>query len=375
MPVSLREVWGFLRRNAVMCVSLAAAVLSVLLVEEPGEWWHAIDLRTLNLLFCLMFVVAGWRGCNLFRVLAQALLAGRAHYRALAHTLVQLTFLVSMVATNDVALIALVPFAVYALDRLGLRRRLPALIALQTLAANLGSMATPVGNPQNLFLYTAYLVPAGDFFAVMLPVTLFGEALLIAFTHLLPDEPIAFRFEHRRPLTHPRHAVLYGVLFVLCLLAVFRAFPQAWLFSLTVAVALLAARTILRRVDYALLLTFVGFFVFSHNLGQVDAVRQLLTRLLEGHTQATAAIASQVFSNVPAAILLSPFTDDWRGLLWGVDIGAFGTPIASLASLISLGLYLHEPDARPWRYLFLFTLFNLAFLVALTAFTAFVPMP
>lgn len=369
MPLPLIALGRLLRANAVTAVSLAAAALSFLAVPEPGAWWRAIDLRTLNLLFCLMFVVAGLRECNLFRVLAQGLLAGRTRFRSLAHTLVQLTFAIAMVATNDVALIALVPFAIYALDRLNLRHRLPGLIALQTVAANLGSMATPIGNPQNLFLYTAHLIPPGDFFAATIPVAAAGALLLFALTHALRDEPIDFHFEHHRTLTHRPQALLCGALFALCLLTVFRLLPHAWLFAAVMAAALLFCRTALRAVDYALLLTFVGFFVFSNNLGQIDTVRNLLTRLLETHTQTTAAIASQALSNVPAAILLSPFTDDWRGLLWGVDIGAFGTPIASLASLISLGLYLREPDARPWRYLLLFTLLNLAFLCALTALT------
>ena len=369
MPLSLTALWRALRANAVTVASLAAAALSFLLVRDPGAWWQAIDLRTLNLLFCLMFVVAGLRECCLFRVLAQRLLAGRTRFRSLAHTLVQLPFWVAMVATNDVALIALVPFAVYALDRLGLRHRLPGLIALQTVAANLGSMATPVGNPQNLFLYTAHLIPPGDFFAATLPVAFAGALLLFGLTHALRDEPIDFHFEHHRTLTHRPQAALCGILFALCLLTVFRLLPHAWLFATVLAAALLFCRTALRQVDFALLLTFVGFFVFSHNLGQIDAVRDLLTRLLEDHTQATAAVASQALSNVPAAVLLSPFTDDWRGLLWGADIGAFGTPVASLASLISLGLYLREPGARPWRYLLLFTLLNLAFLLPLSALT------
>ena len=306
MPM-IAAVLRFLRVNAVTAVSLLAAAVSFLFVADPGAWWQAIDLRTLNLLFCLMFVVAGFRGCALFRVLAQSLLADRKSFRALAHTLVQLTFFVSMVATNDVALIALVPFAVYALDRLKLRRRLPGLIALQTVAANLGSIATPIGNPQNLFLYTTYAIPAKDFFAATVPVAFGGVLLLFALTHILRNEPIDFRFEHHRTLTHPRKVFLCGGLLVLCLLTVFRLFPHAWLFGLVVVFALLFYRAALRGVDYGLLLTFVGFFVFSNNLGRIPAVSTLLEHLLENHTQATATLASQFLSNVPwGSISASP---------------------------------------------------------------------
>lgn len=362
------RLWTFLRANAVAALSAVAAVASLLLAPAPG-WWGAVDGRTLCLLFCLMFVVAGLRGCNLFRVTAQALLARCTRYRALAHALVWLTFLLSMLVTNDVALIALVPFGIYVLDRLGLRRRIPGLVALQTAAANLGSLATPIGNPQNLFLYNAHAIPAPAFFAAMLPVTLAGALLLALLLQRLRDEPIAVSFAHRRTLTHPRKVALHATLFLLCLLTVFRLFPTGALFAIVLGCALLFCRPILREIDYRLLLTFVCFFVFSHNIGAIAPLRNLLTRLLESHAQATAAIASQALSNVPAAVLLSPFTDDWRGLLWGADIGGFGTPIASLASLISLGLYCREPDARPWVYLLLFTLLNLAFFLTLTAFS------
>lgn len=368
MGAVVSRMRAFLQANAVAAISLVVAVLSLLFAPAEG-WWRAIDLHTLNLLFCLMVVVAGLRECNLFRVMAQALLSGRTDYRTLAHALVWLTFLLSMLVTNDVALIVLVPFGIYVIDRLGLRHRLLGLVALQTVAANLGSMATPVGNPQNLFLYTAHAIPFTSFFTAMLPITFIGAILLGIFLQTLRNEPITVTFAHWRTLTHPRKVFLYTTLFLLCLLTVFRVFPEEALFILVFGSALLFSRKVLASVDYGLLLTFVCFFVFSHNIGAIAPLRDLLTRLLEHHTQATAAIASQCLSNVPAAVLLSPFTDDWRGLLWGTDIGGFGTPIASLASLISLGFYWREPGARPWRYLLIFTLLNLAFLAVLSAFS------
>lgn len=363
---------AILRANLVAVISLLFAAGSFAFAPTEG-WWRAIDFRTLNLLFCLMFVVAGARSCNLFRVTAQSLLTGCKSSRALAHLLVQLTFFLSMLVTNDVALIALVPFAIYLLDRLNLRRQILAIVLLQTIAANLGSMATPMGNPQNLFLYTAHAIPAFDFFALMIPVTLAGDLLLLLATHLLGSAPIRLANPRKYTLSHPRKVALCAALFALCLLTVFRILPGGILFAIVLASALLFARAILRAVDYGLLLTFVGFFIFSHNIGQIPALRDLLTQLLESHPQTIAILASQILSNVPAAILLSPFTSNWQGLLLGVDIGAFGTPIASLASLISLNAYLREPDARPVRYLLLFLLINLLFLLPLCALTLLLP--
>ncbi len=358
-----------LRNHCVLLLSAIAALASLLFIPAKG-WLAAIDLRTLSLLFCLMFVVAGYRSCSLFRVTAQLLLKHCTSTRALSYALVGLTFFLSMLITNDVALIALVPFSIYVLDGLGLRHRILGLVALQTVAANLGSMATPIGNPQNLFLYNAHDISTPDFFGAMLPITLVGALLLAVCTHCLRNERITQSFVSRYSLTHPRKLILHGILFLLCLLSVFRCFPEWALFASVLVCALLFCRPLLKAIDYGLLFTFVCFFIFSHNLAAVTPLHNLLTRLLEHHTQATAALASQVLSNVPAAVLLSPFTDDWRGLLLGADIGGFGTPIASLASVISLGFYCREPDARPWAYIGLFTLLNLAFFAVLTAFTA-----
>ncbi len=358
---------AFLRRHLVTVLSLTAAGLSFCC--SPAErWWSAIDWKTLNLLFCLMIVVAGLRSCNFFRVMAQRLLEGRTSYRHLAHALVQMTFFASMAMTNDVALIAFVPFAIYLLSQLHLQHRLPGLIVLQTITANLGSMATPVGNPQNLFLYMRYELHAGEFFGVMLPLTLVAWGLVVLFTQCLRDEPIAITFPYKRTLKRPLMAGFYTLLFIACLLTVFRLLPGAWLFGGVLITTLLLAKSLLRTIDYGLLLTFVGFFIFSGNLGQMPEVSNALSRLLVHHSQSTALVASQLLSNVPAAILLAPFTANWEALLYGVNIGGLGTPIASLASLISLNLYLREPSAQLGRYLLIFTGLNLLFLALLVLF-------
>ena len=360
----LNVLFAFLRAHLVTVIAMVAAGLSFLF--SPAEaWTRAIDWQTLNLLFCLMVVVAGMRECALFRTLAAKLLKRQTHYRGLAHALVQLTFFLSMLVTNDVALLALTPFAIYLLDRLNLRDRIPALVVLQTVAANLGSMATPVGNPQNLFLYTAYELSAGAFFLAMVPITVIGALLLIALTQGLKDAPLETAIAtETAPM--PRKIWAYNALFILCLGTVFRLIPHAITFVTIVVGALILSRNTLKKVDYGLLLTFICFFVFSGNLAQITAVREVLTQFLTDHTQATAAFTSQFLSNVPAAILLEPFTQDWKGLLWGTDIGGFGTPVASLASLISLGIYLKEPDAKAGRYLALFTAINLLFLLFLS---------
>ena len=356
-----------LRAEAVLCISLAAALLSALLVPPDAAYLSYIDLRVLCLLFALMAVVQGFVRCGLFRLLAERLLSGERTLRALCLLLVLLPFFVSMLVTNDVALIALVPFTFFLLrqaeaEALGVR-----VCVLQTVAANLGSMATPIGNPQNLYLHARYALTAGQFFSVVLPLALVSLVAL-ALTAVLSAPPrgrVHVTFAEPARIADVRRLAAYAALFLLCLAAVFRLVHYAVAAAAALLLLLLLDRPLLRRIDYGLLLTFCCFFVFSGNLGRIPAVRALLESLLDRSTLLCAAAASQCISNVPAAILLSGFTGDWQGLLAGVNIGGLGTPVASLASLISLRLYLKEPGARARRFLSVFTLVNVAGLALL----------
>lgn len=356
-----------LRAEAVLCISLAAALLSALFVPPDAAYLSYIDLRVLCLLFALMAVVQGFVRCGLFRLLAERLLSGERTLRALCLLLVLLPFFVSMVVTNDVALLALVPFTFFLLrqadaEALGVR-----VCVLQTVAANLGSMATPIGNPQNLYLHARYALTAGQFFSVVLPLALVSLVAL-ALTAVLSAPPrgrVHVTFAEPTRIADARRLAAYAALFLLCLAAVFRLVHYAVAAAAALLLLLLLDRPLLRRIDYGLLLTFCCFFVFSGNLGRIPAVRALLESLLDRSTLLCAAAASQCISNVPAAILLSGFTGDWQGLLAGVNIGGLGTPVASLASLISLRLYLKEPGARARRFLSVFTLVNVAGLALL----------
>lgn len=363
----LTKVGSFVRREAVLVISLVCALLSMLAVPPDAAYAGYIDLRVLCLLFCLMAVVAGLQQCGLFTVLAQCLLTGRKQLRLLYLALVLLPFFCSMLITNDVALITFVPFTVLVLSHIGRMDALIRVVVLQTLAANLGSMATPVGNPQNLFLCSYYGLSFGAFLRVVLPLTLVSLLALSAAALWTRGETIEITFPKRERIQQPRLFVLLCLLFSLCLLSVVHVLHYG---IVTVAVALsllLFARGLFARVDYALLLTFVGFFIFAGNIGRVEAVRNVLEMLLGRSTYWTSVLASQIISNVPAAVLLSGFTDNWSALLSGVDVGGLGTPIASLASLISLKLYLRAENASLPRYLLVFTLANIAGLVVLSA--------
>lgn len=361
----MKSVAAFFRREPVLVISAAAALLSMLAVPPGPEYAEYIDLRVLCLLFSLMAVVDGLKGCGLFAVMAQRLLAGRGSLRRVTMILVLLPFFTSMLVTNDVSLITFVPFAVLILNAIGRTDRLIPVIVLQTVAANLGSMATPVGNPQNLFIYAKYSLEAGDFFGAVLPIAGASLVLLALVVAFGPKGGIEVNFGERAEITHRRRLMLCVLLFAFCLLAVMRVVHYGAVTAVVFLTLLLVDRAALKQVDYCLLLTFVFFFIFAGNIGNIPAVNDALSGMLDGSTFFTSLLASQVISNVPAAVLLAGFTEDWRGLLLGTDVGGLGTIIASLASLISFKLYCATPQARAGKYLLWFTVVNVAALVIL----------
>lgn len=349
---------SWLRREPVLCISAVCAALSMLLTPPSAAYLNYVDWRVISLLFCLMAVVAGLQDCGVFAVLAQRLLAGEKRLRFVTLVLVLLPFFTSMLVTNDVALITFVPFSILVLALIGRTERLVYVVVLQTIAANLGSMATPVGNPQNLYLYATYELTPGQFFTAVRPLVLASLAGLTAAAVWGRPESIRVAFPQPVRVRRPGRLGLMCLLFVLCLLCVCRLLPYPALVAVVLSALVIFGRDLFRRLDYALLLTFVCFFLFAGNVGANPAVREVLTAVLARNTALASGIASQVISNVPAAVLLSGFTADWRGLLIGVNVGGLGTPIASLASLISLKAYLRSAGARPGRYLAVFLLAN-----------------
>ncbi len=353
-----KKISSFIKKEPVLTASAACALASMFFVPPSPDYIGYIDFRVLILLFCLMAVTAGLRRHGLFDRLARRLLGGRMTRRKLFLLLILLPFFSSMLVTNDVALIAFVPFAVLILEMTGESRYMIFVVVMQTVAANLGSMATPVGNPQNLYLYSAFSLTAAQFFGTVLPYAAATLPLLCASVLFLPDSELSVVLPEKPADGGPRHIIIYAGLFVLCLLSVFRVLPCAVLLAVVCAAVFLEDRAVYADIDYGLLLTFVCFFLFAGNLGVMEAVHDFFRRMLSGSPLAASVLASQVISNVPAAVLLSGFTDDWHSLLVGVNIGGLGTPIASLASLISFRLYMQTKSARAGKYLGFFTLVN-----------------
>ena len=361
------KLTAFVKKEIVLCIAFVCAAVSCVFVPPSAAYLGYIDLRVLTLLGCLMAAVAGLTRAGLLDRLSSILLKKAKTQRALMLVLTLLCFFSSMVMTNDVALVTFVPLTLLILTQAGLGGLLIPVITLETVAANLGSALTPVGNPQNLHLFSYYGMSAGEFFSVTLPLCAVSLVLVVAAVFCIKTSGVmAVILPESKPLDIKR-LLLHGALLVLSLLTVFSVLDWRILLLIVVAALLIFDRGIFGKVDYALLFTFVCFFIFSGNLAAIPAVRGLLTNLMDKSAFFASLAASQVISNVPAALLLSPFTDNAAAMILGTDVGGLGTIVASLASLISYKYYARAEGANSGKYLLYFTLVNIILLIPLIA--------
>ena len=360
----MKKILAYLKAEAVLTIALAAALLSMLIIPPDAGYAAYVDWNVLMLLFALMAVVAGLKKCGLMDRLSAALIKTAGDTRRLCLALSLACFFSAMLLTNDVALITFVPLTAALLCAKPGAFILT--VSLETAAANLGSMATPIGNPQNLYLYAHYEMPIGRFFAAVVPLTLASLVLVVLAAFLVKPEKLALSAQQEGTLDQ-RALWLHTAQFILCLLSVLNVLPKWACFAAVLVSTLVYDRTLLRQVDYALLFTFVCFFVFVGNLGRIPAVSAALGGVLQGRELEMGILCSQVISNVPAALMLSGFTEDAYALMRGVDHGGLGTLVASLASLISFKLYMKTPGAKAGRYLGVFTAMNIGFLTVLYA--------
>ena len=333
------------------------------------------DYRTIALLFCLMIIVAGFQSLGIFGMLGRFLITRAGSIRGLSIVMILLCFFSSMVITNDVTLITFVPFTILVLRMSGRVERILKLVVLETIAANLGSMATPIGNPQNLYLYSISDLTAGEFMQAVLPYAGLSLILLVIVVFVGKDEPlldVSVKDESGKRAEKKAGRVLGQavpllILLILCLLVVFRILPYQPVLICVILVILVINRKLYLSVDYFLLLTFLCFFVFIGNMKRIPQVSELLVSVVQGRELLIGILTSQIISNVPAAILLAGFSSDFSALLTGVNLGGLGTLIASLASLISFKFFAKEYPDKKGAFLKEFTIWNLLFLLVLAA--------
>lgn len=361
----LRKAKRFVKKNIVMFVALIAAVVTCFFVPVDREYLSYFDTRTLACLFITLGVVCALRNIKFFTILARKLVLLTGTLRTLFLMLICITFLGSMLIANDMALITFLPLGYFALSVTHKEKYMAYLFILQNISANLGGMLTPFGNPQNLYLYSYYNIPTGEFCSIMLMPFLLAIALLAVCCLFVKNEKLSISEKFPEKLSMKR-TVLYLMLFAMSLLVVFRVMSVLMGLVIITAVLLVVDRDALMMVDYPLLMTFFFFFIFAGNLSRIDVVSEFFNVLLDWDTLLVSVMSCQFISNVPTAILLSQFTNDYQSLLIGVNIGGTGTLIASLASLITFSEFRVLYPGHTKKYLLMFTVINFAFLIIMT---------
>lgn len=354
-------------KNAVMLIAFAAALITSFIVPPDSEYIGYFDFKTLTCLFCVLAVVCALKNINFFYILACKIVQSFKNCRLCVVVLVWVTFIGSMIIANDMALLTFLPLGYFVLHTAEKEKYMAFTFIMQNIAANLGGMLTPFGNPQNLYLYSKFDIPIDEFTMIMLPPFLFA-IFLITLCCIIFVKPEPMVFDKEKPSINVPRTIFYLILFALSIIIVFKIIPYYIGLIVIPAALLITDRKALLSVDYGLLFTFVFFFIFAGNMARIDAVREIMSAVLEQNTLIFSALSCQVISNVPSAILLSQFTEDYRNLLLGVNIGGVGTLIASLASLITLRQYNSLCGGKTKKYIAEFSAFNFGFLFLLIGF-------
>lgn len=379
MKSSFKEkIFEIIKKDTVLVIATILAVISMFFNPPSKKYIEFIDFRVLGILLSLMIVMAGLSINGIFEKLGKSLISKCSSTRALAFVLIFLCFFSSMLLTNDVALITFVPLALLTLKMSGNEKLIIIVVVMQTIAANLGSMLTPMGNPQNLYLYGISGMGIGRFILLMLPYTVVSAVLLCVVIFTIKKETLSLSMNKDKELTNGKNGeddkqfinknirvAAYFAMFILCILVVIRLMPWHIVTAVIAVIALIMERESVKGADYALLLTFIAFFVFIGNMGEIPAIKNMLSNLVEGKEVAVSIISSQAVSNVPAALLLSGFTTNYEGLIIGTNLGGLGTLIASMASLISYKQVANGQASMKGKYFVSFTLWNVVFLVVL----------
>ena len=362
----------FISQHSVMCIAALLAIVTSIIVPPDKEYAGYFDLKTLTCLFCTLAVICALKNIRFFTFLARKIVSLTGNIRISVLALVYITFIGSMIIANDMALITFLPLGYFVLSDTGKQKYMAFTFIMQNIAANLGGMLTPFGNPQSLYLYSYFNIPTGEFTLIMLPLFLLSVVLITVLCLIfVRSEKISIN-ETEKIRLPIKKTIFYLLLFAYSIAIVFRVVPF-WTGLILIPLALIFTDVLaLAKVDYALLLTFVFFFIFAGNMSRMEIVQNILSSLLEKSTLVFSVLCCQVMSNVPTAVLLSHFTENYRELLMGVNIGGAGTMIASLASLITYREYTSHNPKEKTRYLLLFTAINVFFVVVLTVFAYFV---
>ena len=369
------KIFSWVKQEIVFVISFLLALVSSIFVIKQGnsiDFFSAIDFRVISILFTLMLIIAGFQSLGVFSFLANKLCCKIKTLRSISLALILLCFFSSMLITNDVALITFVPFAILILKETKNLKFAPIVIVLQTIAANLGSILTPLGNPQNLFLYSKMQINIFEFLKILFPYCAFSFVLILVFNLFIPKEKIENLFSTNNLIYIPKEnfksILIFSILFFCSILTVLNIIPYQIVLFLVLIITLIINKNLFTKADYTLLLTFICFFIFTNNISNIESIKNFLVNLIHNKDFFISLITSQIISNVPAALLLQPFSTNLTELLLGVNIGGLGTLIASLASLISFKIYSKEKELKLKQFFITFTLLNIIFLILLILF-------
>lgn len=365
------KIIKFVKNEIVLSIATILAISTCFFVPIDKEYLTYFDYNTLICLFCMLSVVAGLKSTNIFEVISRRIIKLFHNRRSVIYSLVFGTFFFDMIVANDMSLITFLPLTYIVLHSTNNDRYLAFTFIMQTIAANMGGMITPYGNPQNLYLYSYYNIETMEFFKILLVQSIWVAILLYICCAFIKPEPLKLKDNHNIELNNKRLCI-YAILFFIVILSIFRIIP--YILTLSIVVLTIAFTDIKRfkEVDYALLATFLVFFIFSGNIARISAIKDFISNIVIKNTLLAGIISCQFISNVPTAIFLSKFTNNYKDLLISVNIGSLGIIISSLASLITLKEFLKHQPKNFWKYISMFTLFNTVFILILLLITKFI---
>ena len=358
------KIFNFIKSEVVLTVASVLAIITMFFVPIDKEYLNYFDYNTLICLFCMLAVVAGLKSTNVFELISRKLIGLFHTRRAVIYTLVFGTFFFDMIVANDMSLITFLPLTYIVLHSTKNDKYLAFTFIMQTIAANMGGMITPYGNPQNLYLYSYYNIGTTEFFSILFAQVITVAILLWICCAFVPNEKLKLR-KSSKIIISKKTLIVYAILFFLVILSVFRIVPYLLTLAIVLITILIMDRKRFKQVDYALISTFCVFFVFSGNMARIPQIKTFISEIVVKNTLLAGIVSCQFISNVPTAIFLSKFTQNYRDLLISVNIGSLGILISSLASLITLKEFLKHQPKNFFKYLGMFTIFNTMFLIVL----------
>jgi len=362
---------SFIKKNIVVIIAGILAVISMSIIPIDKDYLNYFEWDTIICLFCMLAVVAGLKSTNIFDIISKKIISLFHNRRSVIYALVFGTFLFDMIVANDMSLITFLPLTYIVLHSTGNDKYLAFTFIMQTIAANMGGMITPYGNPQNLYLYSFFNIGITDFFSTLFIQFLFIALLLFICCSFVRPEPLTIKNNDNNKLNKNKF-IIYAILFIMTIASIFRIIPNELTLVIVIFTLIFCDKKIIKEIDFGLLLTFCFFFIFSGNIARIQPIRDFIYNIIEKNTFFAGIISCQLISNVPTAIFLSQFTTEYKELLKAVNIGSLGILISSLASLITLKEFLKHQPKKFFKYIGMFTLFNTLFLISLIIVTIFI---